>query len=95
MPIDDLLLDADDVHDGEDAGLAIEGDLLLLVVRKQTADALVARGERPDQVGREQRVDLAVDQHVLERFILRDLGDVETGRRGKVDILVELAEPFD
>src|SRR3954447_8035362 len=69
MALDDLLLDANDMHDGEDPGLAIEGDLLFLVVRKQTADALVARGERPDQVGREQRVDLAVDQHVLERFV--------------------------
>src|SRR3954447_5728054 len=58
MPIDDLLLDPDHVHDRENPGLAIEGDLLLLVVRKQAADALVARGERPDQVGRQQRVDL-------------------------------------
>src|SRR5262245_36126034 len=51
MPLDNLLLDADHVHDREDAGLAVEGDLLLLVVRKQPAHAGVARGQRPDQVG--------------------------------------------
>src|SRR4029453_15877521 len=31
MPIDDLLLDPDHVHDRKDPGLAIEGDLLLFV----------------------------------------------------------------
>src|SRR5262245_28600389 len=51
MALDNLLLDADHVHDREDAGLAVEGDLLLLVVRKQPAHAGVARGQRPDQVG--------------------------------------------
>src|SRR4249920_1626162 len=95
MPLDDLLLDPDHMHDRKDAGLAIEGDLLLLVVRKQPPDALVTCREWPDQVGREQCVDLALDQHVFERFFLRDLSDVETSRRRKVDILIELAEPFD
>src|SRR5262245_26325278 len=55
MALDDLLLDADHVHNRENAGLAIERDLLLFVVRKQPAHAAVARGEPPDPVGREQR----------------------------------------
>ena len=79
MALDDLLLDTDHVHDRR-PGLAIEGNLLL-VVRKQPAHAGVTRSERPDQVGREQRIDLARDQHVLERLILGDLRNVETGRR--------------
>src|SRR4029079_3253532 len=44
MPIYDLLLDPDHVHDRKDPGLAIEGDLLLLVVRKQAPDTLVPGG---------------------------------------------------
>src|SRR5262249_53725017 len=35
MPLDDLLLDADHVHDREDAGALVERHLLLLVVGKQ------------------------------------------------------------
>ena len=69
--------------------LAVERDLLLLVVREQPADARIARRQRLEQIGREQRVDLAGDQHVLERRVLRHLRDVEAGRRREVDVLVE------
>src|SRR5204862_378455 len=84
---------ADDVHDRENAGPAIEGDLLLLVIWKQPAHALIAGRQRPDQVGRQQRVDFALDQHVLERFIVRHLRDLEARRRREIDVLVELTEP--
>src|SRR5262249_726083 len=60
MAFDDLLLDADHVHDRKYAGPLIERDLLLLVVGKEAADALVSHLERIDQIGREQRVDLAL-----------------------------------
>src|ERR1700738_2555393 len=45
VSINDLLLDADHMHDREYPGVAIEGDLLLLVVREEAPDALVARGK--------------------------------------------------
>src|SRR5262249_32186379 len=44
MPLDDLPLDTDDVHDRENTGPAMEGDLLLLVVRKQPPHPLIAAG---------------------------------------------------
>src|SRR5215471_12975520 len=53
MSLDDLLLDGDDVHDRENAGPAVEGDLLLLVIRKQPPHPLIPGRQRPDQVGRE------------------------------------------
>src|SRR5215831_16506654 len=95
MPLDDLLLDTDDVHDRENAGPAMEGDLLLLVIRKQPPHPLIAGCQRPDQVGREQRVDFTLDQHVLERLIVRHLRDLEARRRREIDVLVELTEPLD
>ena len=78
MALDDLLLDTDHVHDRENPGLAIEGNLLLLVVRKQPAHAGVTAVSGRIRSG-ERRIDLARDQHVLERLILGDLRNVETG----------------
>ena len=95
MPLDDLLLDGDDVHDWENPRPAVEGDLLLLVIRKQPPHSLIPAGQRPDQVGREQRVDFALDQHVLERFIVWHLRYLEAGRRREIDVLIKLAEPLD
>src|SRR5262245_56418040 len=80
---------------GKNAGPAMEGDLLLLVIRKQPPHPLIAGRQRPDQVGREQRVDFTLDQHVLERFIVRHLRDLEARRRREIDVLVELTEPLD
>src|SRR5262245_3409915 len=95
IPLDDLPLDTDDVHDRKNAGPAIEGDLLLLVVWKQPPHPLIPGRQRPDQIGRQQRVDFTLDQHVLERFVLWHLRDLEARWRREIDVLVELTEPLD
>src|SRR5262249_49421244 len=95
IPLDDLPLDTDDVHDRKNAGPAIEGDLLLLVICKQPPHPLIPGRQRPDQVGRQQRVDFTLDQHVLERFVLWHLRDLEARRRREIHVLVELTKPLD
>ena len=43
----------------------------------------------------DQRVELALGQHVLDRLVVRQPRDLEVGRRREIDVLVELGEPFD
>src|SRR5882757_1597533 len=43
----------------------------------------------------DQRVDLALRQHVLDRLVVRQPGDLEIGGRGEFDILVELGDPMN
>src|SRR5262249_62175098 len=39
--------------------------------------------------------DFTLDQHVLKRFVLCHLRDLEARRRREIDVLVELTEPLD
>ena len=43
----------------------------------------------------DQRIDLALRQHVLDRLVVGQARDLEPGRRREVHILVELGDPFD
>ena len=40
-------------------------------------------------------VELALGEHRLDRFIVREARELEPGRRREVDVLVELGDPFD
>ena len=95
MALDDLGLDAHHMHDREDAGLAEIAHFLALVVGEEPADALVPGGEGLDHARMEDGVELALGQHGLDRFVMRQARDLHVGRRREVDVLVELGEPMD
>ena len=95
MLVDDLLLDAEHMHDREDAGLLVVGDLLVLEIREQPADARILGGEGLDDAGMDHRIELALGQHGLDRFRVRQPRDLQVGMRRELDVLVELGEIFD
>src|SRR5262249_44821045 len=95
MAADDLLLDAEDVHDREDAGALEIGLLFLLPVRKQARHARVLLHQRLDQIGMDHGVEAALREQAFDRLVVRELADLEAGRRLELDRLVEFRHPFD
>ena len=71
MLVRQRLADAGDMHDREDAGALVIGHLLRLVVGEQARHARVLGEKRLDEIGMENRVELALGQHGLDRFFAR------------------------
>ena len=80
---------------GKIAGLAVIGELFVAIIRKQPRHARILFEERADEIGMQQRVDLAVGQHLLDGSVMRQAHDLEPRGAVEIDRLVELAEPLD
>jgi hypothetical protein len=95
MAINDLLFDRHHVHDRENAGFSPVGDFFLLPVREQPRHPRILLYQRLDEIGMQTGVELALGEQAFHRLVGRKLGDLQAGRRRKVDRLVKLGHPFD
>ena len=95
MLVGQLLAQAGDVHDRENAGALVVRHLFRLVVGEQARHARVFGEERLDEIGMKHGVELALGQHGLDRFLLGQQLVFDIGRQRHVDVVVELGHPFD
>src|SRR5690349_9749399 len=95
MPVDDLLLDAEHMHDRVDTRLFVICDLLGTVIWKKPPDPRILLDQRPDEIGVQYRVEYPRRQHALDRLLMRQPRELQVRRRGKFNALVELGEPLD
>src|SRR5262245_24021172 len=63
--VDDLLLDCGGMHDRKDAGAFIIIHLQVPIIWKQSANSSVLIENWLNDLGMNQRIELAVDQHLL------------------------------
>ena len=78
------LPDAEHMHDRENAGALEIGHLLGLVIGKQPRHARVPGDKRLDEIGVEDRIELAFGQHGLDRFVVRQAGIFDVGRQSRL-----------
>ena len=71
MLLSKRLANSDDVHDRENAGALIVGHLFRLAVGEQAGHTRVVSEKRLDEIGMEDRVELALGQHGLDRLVIR------------------------
>ena len=77
--LDQRLPDADEMHDREQAGLLVVGLLGLARIGEQSRNMRLAVEERRRRARREQRVELAVAQHLDQRLPGLERLEVEAG----------------
>jgi hypothetical protein len=77
------------------AGLAKESDFLPAVVGKQARDSRILFDQWTDQIGMQDRIDLSVRQHLLDRALGRQAHDLQVRGRLEFDGFVQFANPFD
>jgi hypothetical protein len=81
IALDDLLLDAEHMHDRKDARPVPVGDLFVLVVGKQACHARVLLHQRLDQVRMQQGIELAARELTFDGFVVAESDDPAAGRR--------------
>ena len=90
-----LRLIAHDVHDRKNLRLAVIRDFLLAEIGKQPRHARILFHQRMNEIGMQQRIDLTLGQHALDRAVVGQAHDFQARRPGELKGFVKFADPFD